>query len=397
MGVSKKVLHQIEAGSWIRRMFEEGAELKKQYGEENVIDLSLGNPDVPPPPQVLEAIQRIAEQNPDRIHVYMPNSGFPQVREVIARRLERELDLPFTADHVIMTVGAAGGLNVAIKGIIDPGDEVIVFAPFFPEYAFYVDNHGAILKLVEAKADFSIDLEALDAALTPRTKAIILNSPNNPTGRMLTAGELKGVAELLTAYRKNNDHPVYLLSDEPYRALLFDKKRFEAPAAYYPNTIIIYSYSKVFSLAGERIGYIAISPEAEDARSLFDAMTFVNRTLGFVNAPALMQRVVAAVDRYESPAPLYEKRRDIMYNGLVDAGYEVTKPDGAFYIFPRAPIEDDIEFVRYMQKKLVLVTPGTGFGRKGYFRISLCVPDEDLKKAIPKFKEAVQELKSKVV
>ena len=393
-GVSQKVMQQIQAGSWIRKMFEEGDRLKQQFGEENVYDLTLGNPDIPPPEEVLEAIERVATKHPDKIHTYMPNSGYPEVREKIASQLKAWLGLPFEANNIIMTVGAAGALNVALKSILEPGNEVIVFAPFFPEYAFYVDNHQGRLVVVQTDERLNLDFDALKKAINANTKAVILNSPNNPTGVMVKRDELEELARVLKDASARIGHPIYLLSDEPYRALIFEGKRFEPPVLYYENTLILYSYSKEYSLAGERIGYIAISPGAEDAKDIFDAATFVNRTLGFVNAPALMQRVIGSLEHVKVDVGVYEERSRIMYEGLKSYGYDVVKPDGTFYLFVKSPLRDDMEFVRYMQReKHVLVTPGSGFGRKGYFRIALCVDKEVLQRSLKLFEEAARELK----
>jgi len=393
MAITRKITNQITEGSWIRKMFEEGARMKARFGADAISDLSLGNPDLDPPPEVLDAIKKVASENPKHCHAYMPNSGFPATRERIAQELKDDLGLPFSANRIVMTVGAAGALNILLKVILEPMDEVIAIAPYFPEYRFYIDNQGGKLIKANPGKDFTLDLEDIEKKITKRTRAIIINSPNNPTGRMLRAEELKELADMLEWGAVQTGRPIYLISDEPYRTLLFDGLEYASPASFYENTIIVYSYSKTYSLAGERIGYLAIHPEAQDGKELFDGTTFVNRTLGFVNAPAFMQRVITETGTVKVDFSPYQERRDIIVAGLRDIGYKLVNPDGTFYVFPKTPILNDTIFVRALQKQRVLVTPGTGFAWPGYMRISLCTPNDVIERALPVFRSVFQEFR----
>lgn len=393
MSISAVVREQMTRGSWIRKMFEEGLKLKALHGPENVFDFSLGNPNTEPPPEFFAALRRVVEDERPGIHGYMQNSGFPEAREAVAQSLRSEVGLPFTKDHVVMTVGAAGALNVAFKSILDLGDEVIVIAPFFVEYNFYIHNHGGVKVVSRVGPDFLPDLVDLEAKIGPRTKALLINSPCNPSGRLIPASLLSQIGELLREKSRKYGKVIYLVSDEPYRRILFDGLEFQSPFPHYEETLMAMSHSKDLSLAGERIGFLAISPRCSHAADLFAAATFVNRTLGFINAPALMQRVLTIIGPFKTDASVYQRRRDVFLSALRQMGYDVVKPDGTFYIFPRSPIEDDIAFVRLLQSKLVLVSPGTGFDYPGYFRISTCVDDEVIERALPRFEEAIREVR----
>ncbi|MBM4395549.1 MAG: pyridoxal phosphate-dependent aminotransferase [Deltaproteobacteria bacterium] len=388
MSISNLVRDQIKRGSWIRKMFEEGLRLKQEHGPENVFDFTLGNPCIPPPDDFHRALEKVVREERPGVHAYMQNSGFPATRSRVARDLAVETALPFSADHVVMTVGAAGALNVALKSVLDPGDEVVLIAPYFAEYAFYVSNHGGTKVVSRARPDFLPDLDDLDARIGPRTKALILNSPCNPSGRLIPAGVLARLGDLLRRKSRRHGRTIYLLSDEPYRRLLFDGLEFASPFAHYEDTLMAMSHSKDLSLAGERIGYLAISPRCAAAADLFSAATFTNRTLGYVNAPALMQRMIAVIDRIRPDVAVYERKRDILFRGLTAIGYDVVKPDGTFFMFPKCPVPDDLEFVRTLASRLVLVTPGSGFEYPGCFRIAFCVPDDVIERSLPRFEEA---------
>jgi aspartate aminotransferase len=388
MYTSDQMQIDIGRGSWIRRMFEEGIELKKIHGNDKVFDFTLGSPCVDPPPQFQKALMEVAADMTPGMHTYMQNPGYPATRTAVAARLAAETGLPFTMDNLIMTVGAAGASNVFLRSVLNPGDEVIVIAPFFPEYTFYIANQRGTQVISRATEDCLPDLDDLASRLTDRTRVLMLNSPCNPTGRMIPAEILKEIGLLLKAHSEKIGRPVFMLSDEPYRNLLFDGLKYASPSDYYDDTIIVTSFSKSISLAGERIGYMAISPRCKGAAKVFEACAFNTRTLGFVNAPALMQRVMARIETWESNVPVYQAKRDLMYNGLSEIGYTIPKPEGTFFMFPRSPIADDPKFVMMLKDELVLVTPGSGFSAPGFFRISFACPDEVIKGSMPGFKRA---------
>jgi len=320
----------------------------------------------------------------------MPNPGYPDTRAAVARQLSRETGLPFTYEHIVMTVGAAGGLNVVLKVILNRGDEVSVFAPYFWEYRFYVSNHGGVLREFPSDERFYPDLEALEARLSPRTKAVIVNSPNNPTGAMYPGELLRRLGQVLQKKEAKFGHPIFLVSDEPYRKLVFDG--LECPPVFHchPRTIMVTSHSKDLALPGERIGVVAVGPECPDAAALVGAFTFANRVLGFVNAPALQQRAVARLQGRSVDPGIYQARRDLLCGALGGMGYEFERPGGAFYLFPRAPGGDDVAFVRRLLEQRVLVVPGSGFGAPGYFRVAYCVTEREIEGALPGFERAMR-------
>jgi aspartate aminotransferase len=371
MTISKSITKLMENSSWIRAMFEEGEKLKKIHGVENIFDFALGNPIAEPPQELKEELCRMVCADTTGMHRYMPNSGYDEVREEIAQFCIENTGLPFTRDHIIMTVGAAGALNVVFKSILDPGDEVIVPNPFFVEFMFYISNHGGVMRLAETKADFHLDIEAISRAITKKTRAVLLNSPHNPTGMVYSESELKELCYLLDE-KRNKGQRIYLVSDEAYRKLLYDNTPFPDCFNLYDDTIVVTSHSKDLALPGERIGYIAVSPKIENERPLIGAMIFANRILGFINAPALMQRLVGRYQRNSVDIASYQRKRDTLYDILVESGFEVSKPQGAFYIFPKSPIPDDVAFIRELQKNHILAVPGIGFGRSGYFRCAYC-------------------------
>ena len=384
MPVAKTIARQLENASWIRRMFEEGVRLKRERGADAVFDFSLGNPDLEPPPAVLDALRRVVAENPPGSHGYMPNPGYTDVREAVANKLRRETGLDFTAEDVFMTVGAAGACNVILKSLLDPGDEVLVLAPYFAEYQFYIANHGGRMVLVETDASFLPDVDRIAAAITPRTRALILNTPNNPTGRVYPESTLRELDQMLS----RAGQPITVLSDEPYKSFVYDGQRQPEVASSVANTAICNSWSKSLGLAGERIGYLALSPRLQDRAELRRACAFNNRTLGFVNAPAIWQRVILeSLDEAIDPA-IYQQRRNVLCDALEAIGYEVKRPEGAFYVFLKTPIPDDIAFTRRLAEEGVLAVPGTGFGRSGYIRLSLTVPMDIIERSITGFRRA---------
>jgi len=394
MTVAKKMQDFSEKSSWIRKMFEEGAMMKAKYGAENVFDFSLGNPDVPPPPKFTEVLQELAAHDKPGVHAYMPNGGYPYVREALARRLSEEQEVDIDHGDVLMTCGAAGGLNVIMKSLLDPGDEVIILAPFFVEYHFYVDNHGGVTKVVQTDEEFNIDFDALESALTDKTKVLLINSPNNPTGQVYSAESIKRLGKMLDDFGEKCCNTIYLVSDEPYRKIVFDDLQVPSIMQATTNSIVVSSYSKDLSLPGERIGYIAVHPEMKFKSALLNAMTLANRILGFVNAPALMQRVVEQLQDVSVDTSIYAKRRETFCAILDKAGFEYVKPKGAFYLFPKSPI-DDVEFCTILQEEKILAVPGRGFGAPGYIRLAFCVDDAVIENSAEAFQRAMSKAKKK--
>ncbi len=390
--ISEKMLSFMERASWIRKMFEEGARLKKLHGAENVLDFSLGNPDIPPPEVFDEALLEEAKKTGPWVHSYMQNAGYEDVRKAISLQVKEDHKKQPFPSHIIMTCGAAGGLNCIFKAILNEGDEVIVPSPYFVEYGFYVDNHGGRLVPVETMDDFSLDLNAIKEAITDKTKAVLINSPNNPTGVIYDRDRLKGLASILKEKGFELNARIYLISDEPYRRLVFDNETVPSLFDLYEDTIITTSFSKDLSIPGERIGYIAINPDCRDADLISGAMTLANRILGFVNAPALMQRTVKRVIGRRVDVSIYEKRRNLFAQILSDAGLDFVMPKGAFYFFPKCPIEDDREFASILQEELILTVPGSGFGRPGHIRIAFCVGEDVIERSQHGFKRAVEKV-----
>jgi aspartate aminotransferase len=391
MGISAKARTQMNASSWIRRTFEEGIELKRIHGADKVFDLSLGNPVLEPPSEFVTELTRLATDEVPGAHGYMPNAGYPDVRAAVAETLARESEYAFTGEEIIMTCGAAAAVNVTFKSILDPGDEVVIIAPYFGEYFFYVDNHGGQAVVAESDEGFQPDLGSLSAAITERTRAVLINSPNNPTGVIYPESTLIGIASVIQDAEKRFGTEIFLVSDEAYRKLIYSNEAYPLIYSYHERSVVVTSHSKDLGLAGERIGYIAVNPNYADRGDFVDAAIFANRTLGFVSAPALMQRVVAKLQNSTVDMAQYRNKRDFIYGELTSIGYECIRPDGAFYLFPKSPIEDDKKFVALLQSKLVLAVPGTGFGRPGYFRLSFSTDDRTLEGAIPGFKAAFEE------
>lgn len=386
--ISGRIGGLMERSSWIRRMFEEGARLKEKLGEENVFDFTLGNPAGEPPEDVARELARLASDPEPGSHRYMPNAGHPWVRERVAESLSRRSGLPFWKDNVVMTCGAGGALNVILRALADPGDEMVITAPYFAEYLFYADNHGLSVKIARTDEMFQLDMDELERAAGPKTRIVLLNSPNNPSGAVYPERALRAVGALLENLSEKNGRPVYLVMDEPYRKLVYGDVRVPEVFKAYGRTITATSHSKDLNLPGERIGYIAIHPRVEGAERIFDAMTLANRILGFVNAPALFQRLVAGFQDIEPDMSVYERNREILVEGLTSAGYDLAPPDGGFYLFPKSPVEDDVKFVNALKTENVLAVPGSGFGAPGHFRLSFCVPTDTCERALPGFERA---------
>ncbi|MBQ7401555.1 MAG: pyridoxal phosphate-dependent aminotransferase [Lentisphaeria bacterium] len=381
--------------SWIRRMFEAGIELKKKYGAENVFDYSLGNPDIPAPEVVKTAMTDLAEHALDPFAFgYMPNAGLPEVRAALAAKLGREQGVDVGGEKVLVTCGAAGGINVFFRAVLSAGDEVLCPAPYFVEYGFYAENYGGLLKSVPCKEDFTLDIAAMDAAITPKTRAVIINSPNNPTGQIYSAEEINALAEVLRKHSAANGRVIYLISDEPYRFLNFDGVEIPSMFKAYDATVVIGSFSKNLSLAGERIGFIGVNPALENGQELMAGLIMCNRILGFVNAPVVAQKLILQCMDSEVDLNIYRRRRDKMAKVLKDAGLEFTVPRGAFYFFPKSPTADESVFINALVEQRVLAVPGRGFGMPGYFRLAFCsISEEAIEKSADSFKRAVESLR----
>lgn len=390
MSIADNVAKRMAAGSWIRRMFEEGTVLKKQYGEENVFDLSIGNPIMEPPPEFYTELKQFVERARPGRHRYMENAGYAETRAAVAARLTSETGIRLTANDIVMTCGAAGGLNVVLKTILNPGDEVIVFAPYFMEFDNYIDNHGGITKILPTDEQFIPRLDILESAITDKTKGVIINSPNNPTGVVYSEDFMRKLGKLLREKEAWFKTQIFLISDEAYRKIIYDGLVCPPVFHHYHHSIVVSSHSKDLALPGERIGYIAVHPECSQREELVNGFVFCNRILGFVNAPALMQHLVRNLQDVTVSVAEYQRKRDFLYNHLVQMGYSVVKPQGAFYMFPKSPIADDIAFVNELRQWNVLVVPGSGFGTPGYFRISYCVDDRTLEGSLASFKKVAQ-------
>jgi len=390
MSISLKIKEYMENASWIRKMFEQGIELKAKYGVDKVFDFSLGNPNLEPPAEVRKAILKVLGSERPGIHAYMPNAGLKETREAVAKYLTRDHGINLSWEQIIMTCGAGGGLNVALKTILDKDDEVLVLAPYFVEYFFYISNHNGNGILVNTKEDFSLDINKIEKALNERTKAIIINSPNNPSGRVYDANSMGMLGKLLEDHGKKTGRTVFLLSDEPYSKLVYDGVKVPSIFQAYPNSMLITSHSKDLSLPGERIGFIAVNPRMSHLKEMIDGLTFCNRILGFVNAPALMQRILPYLDGVSVDVGEYQRKRDLLCKGLSEVGYVFTRPEGAFYLFPKSPVPDDVLFVRNLLQENILGVPGTGFGTPGYFRLAYCVDDRVIENSLEGFRRAIR-------
>jgi aspartate aminotransferase len=388
MIISKKMKKLIlDQEGWTRKMFEEGLRMKKTFGEDRVYDFSLGNPDVEPPPAVLKALVDMLMDRTPGMHRYMENNGYESVRKEIAEYLKTYYGLHFTSKHVFMSVGCAGGINVLLKAMLNRGDEVIVPKPFFWEFKNYIENYGGVVRFVDTKEDFQLDIEKIEEAINHKTKAVLLNSPNNPTGIVYSEKNLKELAGLLYNERKDGKE-IYIISDDAYKKLVYNNITLPNLFTIYDLVISVTSHSKDLALPGERIGYIAISPNVKEIDLLVSGLIISVRALGFVNAPALFQRVAGKFQDNSVNIKDYQEKRDLMYNTLIEAGFECVKPMGAFYMFPKSPIKNELEFVMQLQREeRILVVPGRGFGKSGYFRIAYCVPIGKIYGAIDGFKK----------
>lgn len=392
--IAEKMKGMVAGSSAIRAMFEEGTRMAEQFGAENVYDFSLGNPNVPAPASVKKAIMELLEEeDPVVLHGYTnSNSGYADVRETVAASLNRRFGTSFEGKNIIMTVGAAGGLNVILKTLINPGDEVITFAPYFGEYRSYVNNYDGVLVEISPDTDtFQPKLAEFEEKITPKTKAVIVNTPNNPTGVVYSENTIKKMAAVMETKQKEYGTQIYLISDEPYRELVYDGAEVPYLTKYYDNTIVGYSYSKSLSLPGERIGYLVIPDEVADSQTVLSAANVATRILGFVNAPTLQQKVVAKCIDEETDISFYDRNRETLYNGLKDCGFSCIKPEGAFYLFVKSPVEDEKEFCAAAKKYHILMVPGSSFACPGYVRLAYCVSHETIVNALPKFKELAKE------
>lgn len=389
--LAEKIRLDLENSSWIRAMFEEGERLRKIHGASQVYDFSLGNPDYESPQRVRKTLQELVADGITGMHRYTPNAGVGSVRELVAARVSQDSGLQISPDMIVMTCGAAGGLNVLLKAILNPGDEVIVFTPYFVEYHFYVDNHGGRTVRVPSDENFLPDLKALERAITPATRAIIINSPNNPTGVVYSESTLQALAAVIEEKERQLGVEVLLISDEPYSKLVYDGLSVPPTMKYFRHCATVNSFSKSLALPGARIGYIALSPGIPDLESLIAGLVFANRILGFVNAPSVFQHLVAACLDDGPDVEEYQKRRDLIYNCLTGLGFSCVKPQGAFYLFPKSPIEDDVAFVQSAVKHNLLLVPGKGFGLPGFFRIAYCQDAATIERSFPAFEALASE------
>lgn len=392
MPIASKIENFLQKASWIRKMFEEGERLRKIHGPDKVYDFTLGNPNVEPPDSFKQELKNLALNPVPGMHRYMPNAGYLETRQAVAAALSGRSSLSFSPENIVMTCGAGGGLNVVLKAILNPGEEVIILTPFFVEYKFYIDNHGGVSREVSTQADFQLDLEAINQAIGPKTRAIIINSPNNPTGVIYSESSLRALGELLNSRQKVLNRQIYVISDEPYARIVYEGATMPWIFNCLDNAIVVTSHSKDLALPGERIGYIAVSPRCTDFDQIIEGLVFCNRTLGFVNAPALMQRLVTTLQGETVNIGEYQEKRDILYDNLTAMGFDMIKPMGAFYLFPRSPLPDDVEFVQVAQKYNLLLVPGSGFGLPGFFRISYCIDKQILINSLPAFRELANEL-----
>ena len=390
MSISSKVRKSMAQGGWIRKMFEEGIILKRQYGDENVFDLTLGNPVMEPPVEFHRELRRLVENPLPGMHRYMQTPGYAETRAAVAAQLSLETGIKFTLDDIIMTCGTAGAANVVLKTILNQGDEVIIFAPYFPEYLIYIDNHGGVAKVLPTDEQFIPKLDVLEAAIEAKTRAVLINSPNNPSGVVYSESLLHQLGQLLQKKEAQYGTQIFLISDEVYRKIIYEGLKYPSPLLHHPQSIIVTSHSKDLALPGERIGYIAVHPDCSQREEMVNSLIFCNRTLGYVNAPALMQHVVSRLQSVTVPVAEYQKKRDFLYGHLSEMGYSIIKPQGAFYLFPKALLEDDVTFVRELLQWRVLTVPGIDFGSPGHIRISYCVDDRTLEGSLAGFREAAQ-------
>ncbi len=389
--ISDKMKKLVENNSVIREMFEEGKRLRAIYGDKNVFDFSLGNPSVETPEKVNEAIKEILEKEDSlKVHGYMSNSGFEDVRTTIADSINKRFETNFSENNIIMTVGAASALNIIFKSILNPDDEVIVFAPYFMEYNNYVSGYdGKVVVVSPNTENFEPNLEEFESKITEKTKAVLVNTPNNPTGVIYKEDVIKKMTEIMNRKEKEFGHEIFLISDEPYRELVYDDIEVPYLTKYYKNTFIVYSYSKTLSLPGERIGYVVVPSEMEDAENIITAITISNRIIGCVNAPSLIQRTVMKCINEKVDISIYKKNRDLLYSKLTELGFECIKPEGAFYLFVKTPV-DDKQFCNKAKEFNLLFVPGSSFGCSGYVRIAYCVKTDMIERSFEAFRKLAE-------
>ena len=394
--ISNKMKTMVSNSSVIRAMFEEGKRLSEIYGEENVFDYSIGNPNIEAPSEIKDIIIKILnEENPNKLHGYMNNSGYEDVREGIAENINVKYNTKLNYENIVMTCGAAGGLNIILKSILNPGDEVIIFAPIFGEYINYVNNFDGKIKIISADTkSFQPNLKELEKEITSKTKAIIINSPNNPSGVIYNENTIIKMSKILKMKEEELGSQIYLISDEPYREIIYDNAKVPCILNYYDNSFIGYSYSKSLSLPGERIGYVVVNSKIKDFKEMVASLNISNRILGFVNAPSLFQRVIKESLNLEVDSNIYKKNRDLLYNHLIQIGFECMKPEGTFYLFPKSPIDNDVKFCEDAKKFNILAVPGSTFGCPGYFRLSYCISYEKIEKSLKAFDNLMNLYKS---
>lgn len=390
--ISKQIEGYMESSSWIRKMFEAGIAMKKEFGEDAVCDFSLGNPDLPPPAVLKQAMKDIAEEADKPFFLgYMPNFGYPDARVALAEQISKEQGVDVPADSLVITCGAAGALNAFFRAVLEPGDEVLTPAPYFVEYGFYCQNHGGKLVTAPCKPlTFELDLDAIDAAITAKTRVLLLNSPNNPSGAVYSREELTALVRILEKHNEGRDKPIFILSDEPYRFLAFDGVEVPSLLELYPYSVVCSSFSKNLSMAGERIGYACVNPAMPGKEQLVGGIILTNRILGFVNAPAIAQKLMVRCLGSQVDASIYEARRAAMAEVLDNGGYNYAMPKGTFYFFPEAPGGDDVTFCEQLQEERILAVPGTGFGYPGYFRLTFCIGEEVIRRSKDGFKRAIE-------
>jgi aspartate aminotransferase len=392
MIIAKKIAAFIENASWIRKMFEEGEQMRRLHGAENVYDFTLGNPDVEPPQEFGKELRRLAEHPVSGMHRYMSNAGYDETRKAVACVLSEKSRLAVEGRHVVMTCGAGGALNVVLKTILNPGEEVIILTPYFVEYKFYIDNHGGVpVEVWTDRETFQLNLTAIENAITANTRAIIICSPNNPTGVIYPAESLHKLGRMLRRKEKELSRQIVVISDEPYARISYDGKEVPNIFPHVDNSVIVTSHSKDLALPGERIGYLAANPKMNGVESFMGGAVFSNRVLGFVNAPALMQRLVTNLQRCSVNVDEYREKRDLLYDNLTEMGFRMIKPDGAFYLFPTSPLQDDVKFVKLALQHHILLVPGAGFGAPGHFRIAYCVDKGMIERSLPAWRELAKD------
>lgn len=393
MAIATKVQTFIESASWIRKMFEEGERLRKIHGADKVYDFTLGNPNIEPPAEFYHELRTLAQNPLSGMHRYMSNAGYEETRGAVAAFVAENSGAAVTAAQVMMTCGASGALNVVLKTILNPGEEVIILTPHFVEYKFYIDNHGGVSRDVWTdRKTFQLDLNAIEVAINSKTRAIIVNNPNNPTGVMYPAESLKQLGDLVQRKERELERQIFVISDEPYSRIAYDGRHVPSIFTAVDNSVIVTSHSKDLALPGERIGFLVANPRMTHVDLFMEGAIFCNRTLGFVNAPALMQRLVAKLQYSSVDMGAYQKKRDLLYGSLVEMGFQMVKPDGAFYLFPQSPLADDVEFVKIAQRHHILLVPGAGFGAPGFFRIAYCVDEAMIERSLPAWKSLAEEV-----